>query len=277
MRIAFIDGCFLPQEEAKIPITDRGFLFGDGVRATIKVDKGEPYFLPLHLSRLKEQCASIALIPPSIEEKTIFELIEKNGATEGVWRLKIIVTGGDDPSFHLPKRKWGHLILSLTPYFPPPFKPFSIGIFPQPIMTCHSSFKSLAHLNRFYMLDYAYQHGYDDCLSLTESKIVLEMAFGNIFWKVGDRCETPSPKLPLYFGVTLQKVGEEIERMGWPPFSFVTITPEEIPAHAHLYRTSTMMGVTPVTRIENRNFSRDKEFEQALVTALAQNDLVKKN
>lgn len=250
MRIVYFEGAFMPETEAKIPITDRGFLFGDGAYATIQVNDGSPRFLTTHLVRLEEQCSAFGLHMPSISSDVVQELIRLNRAEEGIWRLKVIVTGGDQPDYCLPARE-GRMLMTLVPYDPPPFKPLKIGIFPYPFSLCHASFKSLAHLNRFYVMEEARRQGMDDCLTLTETGIVLEAAFGNIFWVVEDRLFTPSRSLPLYFGVTITKVLEKAKEEGYQ-VEEVELTLEELPDEAAFFRTNSMGGVRPICQIGNK-------------------------
>ncbi|MGB1220922.1 MAG: D-amino acid aminotransferase, partial [Alcanivoracaceae bacterium] len=52
MSIAYLNGDYLPQDEARISPMDRGFLFGDGVYEVIPVYQGVPFRLEEHLQRL---------------------------------------------------------------------------------------------------------------------------------------------------------------------------------------------------------------------------------
>ncbi len=256
MRIVYFEGAFMPEAEAKIPVTDRGFLFGDGAYATIQVRDGQPSFLETHLVRLEEQCSAFGLHVPPIVPDIVRELIRLNHAEEGIWRLKIIVTGGDRPDYCLPERE-GRVLMTLVPYDPPPFKPLKIGIFPHPFSLCHAYFKSLAHLNRFYVMEEARRQEMDDCLTLTEKGVVLEAAFGNIFWLIEDRLFTPSRSLPLYFGVTITKVLEEAEARGYQ-VEEVEVRFEELPDEAAFFRTNSMGGVRPVCQIGNKKGALDE-------------------
>jgi branched-chain amino acid aminotransferase len=51
--VTFVNGEFLPEEEARISPLDRGFLYGDGVFETIRVRNGRRFLWERHLSRLK--------------------------------------------------------------------------------------------------------------------------------------------------------------------------------------------------------------------------------
>jgi D-alanine transaminase len=85
-RIVFLNGSFLPIEEAKVPFMDRGFMFGDGVYEGIGLLDGRLIDNEAHLERLERSLAEIRIPNPytraewtSIQE----ELARRNGMTEG--------------------------------------------------------------------------------------------------------------------------------------------------------------------------------------------------
>ncbi|MDG1832053.1 MAG: aminotransferase class IV, partial [Verrucomicrobiota bacterium] len=51
--IVFLNGQFLPEEEAKVSVFDRGFLYGDGIFETLRVNNGKPFLLDRHIGRLQ--------------------------------------------------------------------------------------------------------------------------------------------------------------------------------------------------------------------------------
>jgi len=65
--IVYLNGQFLPIEEAKIPVLDRGFIYGDGVYELIPVYKRRPFRLPQHLTRLQHSLDGIRLANPHSE------------------------------------------------------------------------------------------------------------------------------------------------------------------------------------------------------------------
>lgn len=85
-RIVFLNGSFLPIEEAKVPFMDRGFLFGDGVYEGIGVLSGRLIDNEAHLERLERSLREVRIQNPySRAEWTSFEeeLVRRNGMTEG--------------------------------------------------------------------------------------------------------------------------------------------------------------------------------------------------
>ena len=76
----YLNGEFLPLNEARIPVLDRGFLFGDGVYEVIPVYGRQPFRLADHLRRLGQSLAGIRLDNPHSEaewEQLIRAVIQK--------------------------------------------------------------------------------------------------------------------------------------------------------------------------------------------------------
>jgi len=85
-RIVFLNGSFLPIEEAKVPFMDRGFLFGDGVYEGVGVLDGRLIDNEAHLERLERSLGEVRIPNPySRAEWTHLqeELVRRNGMTEG--------------------------------------------------------------------------------------------------------------------------------------------------------------------------------------------------
>jgi len=101
-NIAYVNGEFLPLEEAKISIEDRGFQFGDGVYEVIRVYAGHPFRLHDHLARLAQSAQSISL-PLSLTtgewEAFIAEGLRRCGYPE--CKVYIQITRGTAPRDHL--------------------------------------------------------------------------------------------------------------------------------------------------------------------------------
>lgn len=263
MGTVYYEGAFIPEAEALLPISDRGFQHGDGAYATIQVREGVPLFFEPHHEQLQNQCRSFNLEMPDFELSIIEELIQRNRAFEGIWRLKIFITGGDSPENRLPERR-GRLLIVLKPFSPLPFKPLKMGIFPIPYWSCHASFKSLAHLNRFYVMEEAYRQGMDDCVTHTETGHILEAAFGNLVWVREKTVFTPDPTLPIYFGVTVRNILEIARGLGFH-IEYVKIKLSMLPREAVAFRTNTMQGVRPISQIGDHLFAHSPTIETLLV------------
>jgi D-alanine transaminase len=64
MSIVYLNGRFLPLEEATVSVLDRGFIYGDGVYELIPVYRRQPYRMAQHLARLQHSLDRIRLANP---------------------------------------------------------------------------------------------------------------------------------------------------------------------------------------------------------------------
>jgi D-alanine transaminase len=60
----YLNGRFVPLAEAKVPVLDRGFVFGDGVYELVPVYSKKPFRLDEHLRRLQASLDGIRLANP---------------------------------------------------------------------------------------------------------------------------------------------------------------------------------------------------------------------
>jgi len=60
----YLNGEFMPLDQARVPVLDRGFIFGDGVYEVIPVYSRRPFRLPQHLQRLARSLEAIRLAKP---------------------------------------------------------------------------------------------------------------------------------------------------------------------------------------------------------------------
>ncbi len=78
--MVFLNGRFLPLEQATVPVLDRGFIFGDGVYELIPVYSHAPFRMDEHLARLERSLAAVRIANPYAREKwreVILELVAK--------------------------------------------------------------------------------------------------------------------------------------------------------------------------------------------------------
>ncbi|MGI9510535.1 MAG: D-amino-acid transaminase [Geminicoccaceae bacterium] len=103
--IAYVNGAFLPEDQAKVSIFDRGFLFGDGIYEVTPVIDGRLVDREAHMARLKRSLGEIRLEPPvPVEEIDALQamLVDKNDVTEGRVYLQVS-RGVAERDFPFPK------------------------------------------------------------------------------------------------------------------------------------------------------------------------------
>jgi D-alanine transaminase len=100
-RIAYVNGSFLPLEDAKVSILDRGFLFADGIYEVTAVLDGRLVDTPRHMARLERSAREIGMRlaeTPERIEAIERELVKRNGLVEGVVYLQA-TRGAEDRDF----------------------------------------------------------------------------------------------------------------------------------------------------------------------------------
>ncbi|MDH5343468.1 MAG: D-amino acid aminotransferase [Betaproteobacteria bacterium] len=83
--IVYLNGEFMPIEEARIPVLDRGFIFGDGVYEVIPVYSKHPFRMAEHLRRLQYSLDKIRIANPHDDAGwggLINEIIRRNGGDD---------------------------------------------------------------------------------------------------------------------------------------------------------------------------------------------------
>lgn len=84
-EIVYLNGEFMPLEDARIPVLDRGFIFGDGVYEVIPVYSRHPFRLPEHLARFSRSHDAIGLAYPMTDaewSRLVRDLITRNGSED---------------------------------------------------------------------------------------------------------------------------------------------------------------------------------------------------
>ena len=115
-RIAYVNGSFVPLEEAKVSILDRGFLFADGIYEVSAVLGGKLVDNDSHLLRLQRSVGEIALpLPETLDRiKAIQkELIARNNLVDGLVYLQV-TRGAAERDFPFPKEVTPTLVMFTT-------------------------------------------------------------------------------------------------------------------------------------------------------------------
>ncbi|MBO6560916.1 MAG: D-amino-acid transaminase [Nisaea sp.] len=104
MRTVFVNGSYVPENEASISIFDRGSLFGDAVYEVTSVLDGKLIDYEGHMTRLRRSLAELKLPSPATDEELLEihrKLVELNGIEEGLVYLQIS-RGAADRDFLFP-------------------------------------------------------------------------------------------------------------------------------------------------------------------------------
>jgi D-alanine transaminase len=123
--IVYLNGQFIPLEDAKISVLDRGFIFGDAVYEVWRLVGGKLFESDKHLARLSNGLTDVQINPPAESQKARLHeisdrLVKENGLT-GEGSLFLEMTRGVAPrAHHYPKPPVAPTVfLMASPFVPP--------------------------------------------------------------------------------------------------------------------------------------------------------------
>ncbi|MEL7282684.1 MAG: D-amino acid aminotransferase [Pseudomonadota bacterium] len=103
-RTVWLNGTFMPEDEAQLPIFDRGLLFADAVYEGLGVLDGQIIDFPHHMARLRRSLSELDMAEPMTEaalHTALMELITRNAISEGFLYLHI-TRGAHDRDYLYP-------------------------------------------------------------------------------------------------------------------------------------------------------------------------------
>jgi D-alanine transaminase len=112
-RTVYVNGEFLPEEEAKVSVFDRGFLFADGVYEVTSVLGGKLVDFDGHAARLKRSLSELDMAEPVGTDELLEihrELVARNGIEDGLIYLQV-TRGAADRDFAYPANATPTLVL----------------------------------------------------------------------------------------------------------------------------------------------------------------------
>lgn len=92
MRTVYVNGSYVPEDEAKVSVFDRGFLFGDGIYEVASVLGGKLIDFPAHMARLHRSAGELGMRFTVNDDELLAihrELVSRNGVEEGVVYLQM--------------------------------------------------------------------------------------------------------------------------------------------------------------------------------------------
>lgn len=254
-NIVFLNGRFLPANEAMVSIFDRGFTYGDGLFETIRSYQGKIFAFDLHWERLTNGVQAIG-IPFRPGKRYLSECIEKllrlNNLTASDAYIRLTITRGIDFARIIPAG-------SLKPSVAIIAKPLEAKIkhYQQHGISAIllASKRNLPHIKSLNLLPNVMglieakrrkaQEGI-----FTDGNKILEGTVTNIFIADGKGIKTPPIEDGILPGITRRLVIELARREGIK-VSEVSLTKKELKDCKEAFLTNSIMEITPLIRIED--------------------------
>lgn len=264
--IIYLDGKFVPEEEAKVSVFDHGFLYGDGVFEGIRAYHGRVFRLRQHIDRLYDSAKAICLdIPLTKEEmrEVILETCRRNNLKDCYIRTIVSRGKGDlglDPK-KCPQPSIVNIASTITLY-PEEYYQNGLEVITVPTRRnicegVNPRIKSLNYLNNIMAKIEASIAGVQEAIMLTQEGYVAECTGDNIFIVRGGVIKTPALHLGALEGITRNAVIELAEKRGMKVQETV-FTRYELFTADECWLTGTAAELIPVVKIDNRVIGNGK-------------------
>lgn len=255
MSLVYLNGDYLPLDEAKVPVLDRGFIFGDGVYEIIPVYDRRPFRLAEHLARLQHSLDGIRLANPLTQAEWT-ERIERiiaagDSEDQGVY---LQVTRGPAPRDHaFPAHVQPTVFIMTNPLTPPPPATVEQGV--AAITAADNRWlrcdlKATALLPNVLLRQLAVDAGCAETLLLRDG-FLTEGAASNIFI-VRDGVILAPPKSNLMLPGITYDVVLEIARQEGLAHAVRPVAEAELRTAQEVWLTSSTKEVTAITHLDGQ-------------------------
>ena len=212
-NIAFLNGQWIPLDQASVSPLDRGFLFGDGVYEVIPAYAGHLYGLHEHIQRLMSSLASIKIAnpyTPSEWEDLFKAVIDHNRGQSMHFSVYCQVTRGALPkrSLTIPSGMQPTVFIMATPFAPPSIEQLAKGmtaITSHDLRSAHTHIKSNSLLAATLMRLEAQEAGADEVIVVHDG-FAIESISSNLFVVKDGVVYTPPLSPRLVGGVTRETI-----------------------------------------------------------------------
>jgi len=253
----YLNGQFMPIEEARIPVLDRGFVFGDGVYEVIPVYSRRAFRLAEHLKRMQHSLDGIRLQNPHNGAEwthLIGELIARNDGEDQYLYLHITrgVAKRDHAFPNPPVAPTVFMMSSPLPTPPAELLRNGVGaVTAQDNRWLRCDIKAIALLPNVLLRQVAVDSGCAEAILIRDDAFMTEGAASNIFVvKNGILLAPPKDNLMLP-GITYDVV-LEITAANNIPHEVRRVTKQEVFSAEELLLTSSTKEVLAITRLDGK-------------------------
>jgi branched-chain amino acid aminotransferase len=262
--IVFLNGEYVDDSQATIPIHDRGFLFADGVFESARLHRGRFFRLPEHLARLRTSGTIFGLAPPPDEELAgvAAELVRRNALGEASLRITLTRGPGDgtagtclvtlqplaDDWFDRAARGWSACIARTR-------RPAADAV-PPALKTTGRPHAILARRE-------AARAGADDAILLSAEGFLAEGPTWNLFWRRGDTLFTPAVDVGILAGITRALVLSLAPQLGLA-VEEGAFRADALSGADEIFASLTSLGVVSITSVDGSTLPSPRPTATAL-------------
>ncbi len=253
--IVYLNGEFMPLNEARVPVLDRGFIFGDGVYEVIPVYSRHPFRLAEHLRRLQNSLDSVRLANPYSDaewSKLLLEMITRNDGDDQSIYFQI-TRGVSKRAHEFPAVVKPTVFMMSTPLVTPPREQIDNGvacITGTDFRWLKCDVKSVALLGNCLLKQSAVDAGAAEIILFRDGYLTEAAACNVLAVKDGVLLAPPKNNLILP-GITYDVV-LELAQANKIPLEMRAVSEQEVRSAQEIWLTSSTKEVLAVTRLDGR-------------------------
>ncbi|MCU0649576.1 MAG: aminotransferase class IV [Gemmatimonadaceae bacterium] len=258
-EIVWLDGQFLPRDEARIAVDDRGFIFGDGIYEVTRCVDGRLFEGRRHLVRMHAGLEGIRIaathLPSDAELLALHhELLARNGLTVGQATVYLQITRGAAPRAHqFPAGDVRPTLFLSATRITPAESLRATGaraVLLPDLRWARCDLKTVNLLGAVLAKQRAVEAGAQEAV-LHRDGVVTEGSITNVFGVLDGVVRTHPVGTRILRGVTRDVTLELLHAMGQPVEERALLV-EELPLVSELFYTSTTQDAMPIVLLDER-------------------------
>jgi D-alanine transaminase len=256
MSMVFLNGKVLPIEEAKVPVLDRGFIFGDGVYEVVPVYSRVAFRIEEHLARLERSLEAIGIRNPLSRVQwrdVIYRIVDAQSfddqsvyfqVTRGVAKRDHAFPKGDvEPT----------VFVMSNPLVPPPADQVEKGgraISAEDYRWLRCDIKSISLLGNCLLRELSAEANATETILFRDGKLT-EASSSNVFIVTGGTVFSPPKSNLILPGITYDVVLELAQANG-VALQLRDVTEAEVRGADEVWVTSSSKEVFPIVELDGR-------------------------
>jgi len=257
MILINLNGAITDAQDARIPVLDHGFLFGDSVYETLRTYHRKPFLFTRHFARLEHSANAIHLNLPWSRERTFAEVLRTLDATDASeLRIRVMATRGPgDLSPDPDSCADPNMIIIVGPVPQIPRQAYERGVnvrissFYRSVQLAEAKTGNL--MRQVLALREAKAAGAFEAILLTPDGQISDGISSNVYLVKNGRLRTPSREAGIVAGITRRVVLELARRAGLEVFEGL-LDRREIDSADEMFLTSTTREIVPVATVDGR-------------------------
>jgi 4-amino-4-deoxychorismate lyase len=238
----------------RLPISDRGLQFGDGVFETMLCLDGVPLRLDGHWARLQDGCTRLGIPVPAAARSHLLAAVGALGERRLVAKL-VVTRGCTERGYKFPPDLVPNWVLTISkaPALPPELRAHGVAVrmCSTRLAREDAQLVGLKHLNRLTQIlaRREWNDEFHEGLLLDTDGNLAEGCGSNVFLVLGGRLVTPSMEHGGVHGIMRRSVLEAARALRLP-VDARPVLPAELRAADEVFLTNAVQGVLPVRSID---------------------------